>query len=86
LDIGITGKFKESNYKLFMDTNCLPPARETRPMVGLIPAILLLLDGYVMLPSVSEPKVTVASPMEAATPDPAEDPAGSAFLKYALVH
>ena len=64
----------------------LPPARETSPTVGLIPARLLLLAGHIILPSVSVPKVTAASPMEAATPEPEEDPHGSAFLKYALVH
>jgi len=71
---------------MIQDTDYLLPARETRPMVGLIPAKLLLLDGHVILPSVSEPKVTAARPMEAATPEPDDDPHGSAFLKYAFVH
>jgi len=39
-----------------------------------------------MLPSVSVPKVTAASPIDAATPEPAEEPHGSAFGKYAFVH
>ena len=69
-----------------MNPSHRPPARETRLTVGLIPAKLLLLVGHVILPSVSVPKVTAASPMEAATPEPDEDPHGSAFLKYAFVH
>ena len=85
-DIGITDKFNKLSHKTFMNVNYLPPARETRPTVGLIPAKLLLLAGHIILPSVSVPKVTAASPMEAATPDPDEDPHGSAFLKYAFVH
>jgi len=59
----------------------IPPAREVKPTVGLIPARLLLLEGQVILPSVSEPNVTVARPIEAATPDPDEEPHGSAFTK-----
>jgi hypothetical protein len=39
-----------------------------------------------MLPSVSEPKVTAARPMDAATADPEDDPHGSALGKYAFVH
>ena len=62
-----------------------PPARDVRPTVGLIPTTLLLLDGQVMLPSVSVPSVTATSPMEAATPEPEDDPQGSACGKYALV-
>jgi hypothetical protein len=50
-------------------------------MVGLIPAKLLLLDGHIILPSVSEPKVTAASPMEAATPEPDENPHGVGILR-----
>ena len=34
-----------------------------------------------MLPPVSVPNVTVASPIDAATAHPAEEPLGSAFLK-----
>ena len=63
----------------------VPPAREVKPTVGLMPARLLWSAGQVMLPSVSVPKVTVASPIDAATPDPDEDPHGSAFTKYAFV-
>ena len=58
----------------------VPPAREVKPTVGLIPAKLLLLEGSVILPSVSVPNVTVASPIDAATPDPAEEPLGSALV------
>ena len=47
--------------------------------MGLMPAKLLLLAGSVILPSVSVPNVTVASPIDAATPDPAEEPLGSAL-------
>lgn len=39
-----------------------------------------------MLPSVSEPSVTAAKPMDAATPEPEEEPQGSACGKYAFVH
>ena len=49
--------------------------------MGLIPARLLLLEGPVILPFVSEPNVTVASPIDAATPDPEEEPPGSALTK-----
>ena len=45
-----------------------------------MPAKLLLLAGSVMLPSVSVPNVTAASPIDAATPDPAEEPLGSALM------
>lgn len=38
-----------------------------------------------MLPSVSVPKVTAASPIEAAIPEPEDEPHGSAFGKYAFV-
>ena len=58
----------------------IPPAREVKPTVGLMPAKLLLLAGEIMLPSVSVPNVTVASPIDAATPDPAEEPLGSALM------
>lgn len=63
-----------------------PPAREVRPTVGLMPARLLLLVGQVILPSVSDPRVTATRPMEAATPDPDDEPHGSALGKYAFVH
>jgi len=33
-----------------------------------------------MLPSVSDPKATAARPIEAATPEPEEDPHGLPFL------
>ena len=62
-----------------------PPALEVKPTVGLMPTSLLLLEGQVILPSVSVPRVTAASPMDAAIPEPEEDPHGSAFGKYALV-
>ena len=58
----------------------VPPAREVKPTVGLMPAKLQLLAGSVILPSVSVPNVTVASPIDAATPDPAEEPLGSALM------
>ena len=58
----------------------VPPAREVKPTVGLMPAKLLLLEGSVILPSVSVPNVTVASPIDAATPDPAEEPLGSPLV------
>lgn len=63
----------------------IPPAREVSPTVVLIPARLLLLVGHVMLPSVSVPSVTAARPMDAAMPEPEEEPHGSAFGKYAFV-
>ena len=59
----------------------LPPALDVNPTVGFIPARLLLLVGQVMLPSVSDPRVTAARPIEAATPEPEEEPHGSAFTK-----
>lgn len=59
----------------------IPPAREVKPTVGLMPARLLLLEGQVILPSVSVPNVTAASPIDAETPDPEEEPHGSAFTK-----
>jgi hypothetical protein len=55
------------------------PAREVNPTVGLIPTILFMLEGQVMLPSVSVPSVTVANPMDAATPEPVDDPHAEAF-------
>lgn len=57
-----------------IDQSNLPPAREVKPTVGLMPAMLLNEDGQLILPSVSVPKLTVASPMDAATPLPEEDP------------
>ena len=39
-----------------------------------------------MLPSVSDPSVTETSPIDAATPDPDEEPHGSVLGKYAFVH
>ena len=59
----------------------LPPARETSPTLGFIPTTLFWLAGHVMLPSVSVPRVTAASPIEAAIPEPDDDPHGSAFGK-----
>ena len=58
----------------------VPPAREVKPTVGLMPAKLLLLARSVILPSVSVPNVTAASPIDAATADPAEEPLGSALI------
>ena len=63
-----------------------PPAREVSPTEGFIPAKLLLLVGQVILPSVSVPSVTAARPIDAATPEPDDEPQGSASGKYALVH
>lgn len=48
--------------------------------VGLIPTILLLLEGDKMLPLVSVPKDANARPSELATPLPEELPLGSIFL------
>ena len=59
----------------------VPPALEVKPTVGLIPARLLWSVGQVILPSVSVPKVTVARPIDAATPDPDDEPHGSALTK-----
>ena len=56
----------------------LPPALDTSPAVGLIPARLLLLDGQVMLPSVSVPRETAVKPIDEATPEPEDDPQGPA--------
>jgi hypothetical protein len=58
----------------------------SHPTEGLIPTTLLLLEGHVMLPSVSLPSVTAASPIAAATPLPDELPHGSPFGKYGFVH
>ena len=49
--------------------------------MGLMPAKLLLLLGQVMLPSVSEPNDTAVKPMEEATPEPDDEPHGSACGK-----
>jgi hypothetical protein len=38
-----------------------------------------------MLPSVSVPRVTAVKPIEAAIPEPEEEPQGSACGKYALL-
>ena len=62
-----------------------PPARDVNPTVVLMPTKLLLLVGQVMLPSVSVPRVTAAKPMDAAMPEPEDEPHGSAFGKYAFV-
>ena len=59
----------------------IPPAREVKPTVGFMPARLLWFVGQVILPSVSVPNVTAASPIDAATADPEEEPHGSAFGK-----
>ena len=59
----------------------IPPARDVKPTVGFMPTTLLLLEGQVILPSVSVPSVTAANPIEAATPEPEEEPHGSAFGK-----
>ena len=59
----------------------IPPALEVKPTVGLIPARLLWSEGQVILPSVSVPNVTVARPIDAATPDPEDEPHGSALTK-----
>ena len=45
-----------------------------------------MLVGQVILPSVSVPSVTAARPIDAATPEPDDEPQGSASGKYALVH
>ena len=60
-----------------LNTSFIPPAREVKPKVGLMPANLLLLEGSVKFPYVSVPNVTVASPIDVATPDPVGDPLGS---------
>lgn len=57
------------------------PAREVKPTVGLIPARLLLLEGAIILPSVSEPNVIVANPIDAATPGPEKEPLGSGLAR-----
>ena len=58
---------------------CLPPARDVSPTVGFIPTALLELAGHIILPSVSVPKVAAAKPMDAAIPDPEDEPHGSPF-------
>lgn len=58
-----------------------PPAREVNPTLGLTPAKLLLPVGHVILPSVSVPSATVVNPMEVVTPDPEDEPHGSALGK-----
>lgn len=50
-----------------------------------MPTTLFLLAGQVMLPLVSLPRVTAARPIEAAIPDPDDEPHGSACGKYALL-
>src|ERR1700756_2678152 len=60
------------------------PARLVRPTVGLIATTPLALPGQTMLPSVSEPKETVAKFAEAAAPEPDEDPQGLRLMPYGL--
>src|SRR5260370_10368553 len=60
------------------------PARLVKPTVGLMPTTPLALPGQTMLPSVSEPKETVAKLAEAAAPEPELDPQGLRLMKYGL--
>jgi hypothetical protein len=80
-EIGITVSTRDQYHEGVRLNWVVPPAREVKPTVGLMPARLLLLVGQVMLPSVSVPRVTAARPMEAAIPDPEEEPHGSACGK-----
>jgi hypothetical protein len=57
----------------------LPPERETRPTVGLIPTILFRLAGRTMEPVVSEPRVAAAIPIAEATALPELEASG---LRY----
>ena len=78
-EIGMTKKMRYIVDALIRSV--IPPAREVKPTVGLMPATLLWFAGQVILPSVSVPNVTVARPIDAATADPEEEPQGSAFTK-----
>src|SRR5258708_3182204 len=60
------------------------PPRLTRPTVGLMAATPLALPGQTMLPSVSEPKETVAKLAEAAAPEPELEPPGLRSMKSGL--
>ncbi|ERN13458.1 hypothetical protein AMTR_s00041p00206290 [Amborella trichopoda] len=51
----------------------ITPALLVRPRVGLIPTTVLALDGVMMEPSVSVPKVTVARFVAALIADPVLD-------------
>ena len=51
--------------------------RLVRPTVGLTAHSEFRLEGEMMEPEVSEPKVAAARPMEAETPEPLEEPEGS---------
>ena len=52
----------------------IPPARLTRPYVGLRPAIPQLDEGVMIDPHVSEPMAKGASPALTAEPDPLDEP------------
>src|SRR5437763_4329905 len=60
------------------------PARLVRPTVGLMATTPFALPGQTMLPSVSEPKDTVAKLAEAAAPDPELEPQGLRSIPYGL--
>lgn len=57
----------------------LPPERETRPTVGLIPTILFRLAGRTMEPVVSEPRAAAVRPIAEATALPELEALGSRF-------
>jgi hypothetical protein len=80
--MNITNRYV-STWQRYAKHLSAPPARDVQPSVGLIPTRLLLLQGQVMLPSVSVPRVTGANPMEAAMAEPEDEPHGFARGKYA---
>ncbi len=53
------------------------PARLTSPRVGLTPTTPFTLLGDRIEPEVSDPKVPAAKAIDAATPDPDDEPLGS---------
>src|SRR5215471_1545773 len=60
------------------------PARLVSPTVGLMATTPFAFPGQTMLPSVSEPKDTVAKFAEAAAPEPELEPHGLRSMPYGL--
>src|SRR5215831_4369577 len=54
----------------------ITPARLVRPTVGLMPTTQLLLDGDMIEPSVSVPRLAAARLAATATPEPELEPPG----------
>lgn len=81
----MTAQFKVNETFKFGSNLYIPPLRDVRPTVGLIPTTLFLLLGDTIEPSVSDPSVPAARPIAAEIPLPLLEPEGSTSGKYGLV-